>query len=267
MFRGFVAVMVSRRRCLDREPWAHVTRARTAGHSEQRHAECREPDGYGGPRSRRGVRILYHFRVRVGGGSSSYRGIYPFAQLSHMEFISPTNVDPCTVIERTVPAPTTPSALGRGLQLIADHFPQPLFETAEMAYNLWALPRLLSRLRSRKIDLVYERHAFFNVAGALACKRAGVPLIVEVNELAGHERVRGQTFVGMARRAERLVLRNATLVVTVSDFLRGVLRSRQHALGADHSEQHRRTLGVAPEARTSSALAAAQGGQRISSCS
>jgi glycosyltransferase involved in cell wall biosynthesis len=169
------------------------------------------------------VRILYHFRVRGRGVEAVHiAGIAnALRELGHdVEFVSPTNVDPCAVVARSGQPAASPNALGRCLQRIADHFPQPLFETAEMAYNVWALPRLLSRLKNRRIDLVYERHAFFNVAGALACRRAGVPLIVEVNELAGHERVRGQTFVRIARRAESLVLRHAALVVTVSDFLR-----------------------------------------------
>jgi glycosyltransferase involved in cell wall biosynthesis len=173
------------------------------------------------------VRILYHFRVRgrgveavhIAGISSAFRKLG-----HHVEFVSPMGVDPCAVVEHALERPVQPGLLKRTLQLVADHFPQPAFEAAEMAYNLWATPRLLSRLRHGSIDLVYERHAFFNVAGAVACQRAGVPLIVEVNELAGHERVRGQSFVGMARRAERFVLRRAALVVTVSDFLRERVR-------------------------------------------
>jgi glycosyltransferase involved in cell wall biosynthesis len=169
------------------------------------------------------VRILYHFRVRGRGVEAVHiAGISnALRQAGHqVEFISPMGVDPCAVVEQAMESPSQPSMLRRGLQLVADHFPQPLFEAAEMAYNLWATPRLLSRLRRESTDVVYERHAFFNVAGAVACSRAGVPLIVEVNELAGHERVRGQSFVSMARRAERFVLQRATLVVTVSDFLR-----------------------------------------------
>ena len=52
------------------------------------------------------------------------------------------------------------------------------------------------------------------VAGQL-----GIPFVLEINELAGYERVRDQSFVRVAQAVERAVLRRANLIVTVSEFL------------------------------------------------
>ena len=102
---------------------------------------------------------------------------------------------------------------------MADRAPQPVFEAMELGYNAVAMPRLLRAAREQQVDLIYERYAFFNLAGALASRRLGIPFVVEVNELAGYERVRDQSFVGLARAVERMVLNRATLIVTVSQFL------------------------------------------------
>ncbi|HAK52025.1 MAG TPA: hypothetical protein DCM54_09015 [Gammaproteobacteria bacterium] len=64
----------------------------------------------------------------------------------------------------------------------------------ELAYNLVASRKLYRR--SEGIDLIYERFAFFLFAGSRVAKRKNIPLIVEVNEIAGEERVRKQAMVG-----------------------------------------------------------------------
>jgi hypothetical protein len=114
--------------------------------------------------------------------------------------------------------PAAPRALAQWLHLLADRAPQPVFEAMELGYNSVAIPRLLREGRAVQADLLYERYAFFNMAGAVASRRLGIPFVVEVNELAGYERVRDQSFVRLARAVERRVLRQASLIVTVSEF-------------------------------------------------
>jgi glycosyltransferase involved in cell wall biosynthesis len=80
----------------------------------------------------------------------------------------------------------------------------------------------LSRaLRSSRPDLVYERHAFFLCAAAFLLRsRPRIPLIVEVNELVGDERIRRQPlFASLARWADRFTFSVASLIVVVSPHL------------------------------------------------
>jgi glycosyltransferase involved in cell wall biosynthesis len=78
-------------------------------------------------------------------------------------------------------------------------------------------------LRARRYDLIYERHFFFSHAAGRAARRFGVPLVVEVNEIAGFERVRGQHLTGLARRCEHGLFRDASVVTVVSTFLRDTI--------------------------------------------
>jgi glycosyltransferase involved in cell wall biosynthesis len=176
------------------------------------------------------LNILYHFRVRGTGAEGVHiAGIANgFRAWGHnVTFVSPTGVDP-TRPAITDGKPSTPEAeepkaapraLQRWLHFLADRAPQPFFEAMELGYNSVAIPRLLREGRAIQADLLYERYAFFNLAGAVASRRLGIPFVVEVNELAGYERVRDQTFVRVAKAVERRVLRQASLIVTVSEFL------------------------------------------------
>jgi glycosyltransferase involved in cell wall biosynthesis len=171
------------------------------------------------------LNILYHFRVRGTGAEAVHiAGIAKgFRAWGHnVSFVSPLGIDP--TVPAAVPEPrpeaaTAPPTVRRLLNVMADRAPQPVFEAMELGYNAVATPRLLRAAREQQVDLIYERYAFFNMAGALASQRLGIPFVVEVNELAGYERVRDQSFVGLARAVERMVLNRASLIVTVSQFL------------------------------------------------
>jgi glycosyltransferase involved in cell wall biosynthesis len=180
------------------------------------------------------VNILYHFRVRGTGAEAVHiAGIANgFRAWGHdVNFVSPLGNDPTADLRQPVtsvtPAPpsgavaATTRALKRLLHFLADKAPQPFFEAMELGYNGMAVPRLLRAGRAHKADLLYERYAFFNLAGAIAARQLGIPLVVEINELAGYERVRDQSFVRVAQAVERAVLRRASLIVTVSEFLTG----------------------------------------------
>ncbi len=169
------------------------------------------------------MNVVYHFRVRGNGAEAVHiAGIAGgFQQLGHrVRFVSPSGVDPIEVVRRSQSAATRPAgAAVRALHALADRAPQLAFECLEVGYNAIAIPRLLAVVRRLQPELIYERHAFFNVAGAVAAERTGTPLVVEVNELAGYERVRDQKLVALAKDAERYAFERARLIVTVSDFL------------------------------------------------
>jgi len=77
-------------------------------------------------------------------------------------------------------------------------------------------------------ELIYERYALFNVAGVVVGRLLGIPVHEELNEVVDVDRIRqGHTLKlrGLARWAERLVVRRASRLLPVSDFLADRLRA------------------------------------------
>ena len=174
--------------------------------------------------------IVYHFRVRGTGAEGVHiagivNGFRACGYSVHM--VSPTGVDPT---EQSLSREKTEikrySLVSKFLHKMADILPQPFFEAMELAYNFVAVPKLWRAIREEKPDFIYERYAFFNFSGALMARLLNVPLVVEVNEISGHKRVRGQYFLGLAGLVERRVFRTAVVVITVSDFLQHEIKQK-----------------------------------------
>ncbi len=140
-----------------------------------------------------------------------------FRSLGHrVVFSSPASVDPTTTAGGN---PFRQSQRGF-LARLASHAPGVFFELLEIAYNVFAGFRLGALLRRERFDLFYERHAFFLGVTSLLAQRHRVPLVVEVNELAGDERVRAAPWLlPLARLADRITFRRARLIVVVSPHL------------------------------------------------
>ena len=101
------------------------------------------------------------------------------------------------------------------------YLPNALFELAEILYNVPAAWRLERELRSEEYDLVYERYAFFLLAGARAAARRRVPFILEANEVSGiRERARPQTLRRLCSWFERALFRKCAGILVVSSHLR-----------------------------------------------
>jgi glycosyltransferase involved in cell wall biosynthesis len=177
------------------------------------------------------LRILYHFRTRGTGAESVHiAGVArAWEALGHqVVFSSPTGVDP----RRTAGA--NPFSRGRSgwLGWVVRRVPAWIFEILELAYNVVAWWRNRALLKLQDFDFIYERHAFFLGASAWLAKGWGIPLVVEVNELVGDDRVRAQPGLAwLARRVDRLVFSRASLIVVVSPHLKRRIES----------------MGVAPE--------------------
>ncbi len=191
------------------------------------------------------MKILYHFRTQGTGAEGVHiAGIATaFEELGHeVEFISPTGADPRRSAGKNPFAAKRRGVLG----WLAAHAPGFVFELMEIAYNLLARRRIRARLAREKCDLIYERHAFFLDAATSA--GGGIPVVVEVNELAGDERIRSTPWLlPLARRADRRSFARAAAIVTVSPHL----KRRIAALGIDEAKIH-----VVPNAVSASFLAA-----------
>lgn len=174
------------------------------------------------------MKILYHFRTQGSGAEGVHiAGIAKaFEALGHqVKFSSPTGVDP----RKTAGANPFRNIGHRSLLArLAAHAPGFVFEMMEMAYNAVAWWRNRKLLSTGEYGLIYERHAFFLCSTAFLARSFGIPLVVEVNELPGDERVRAlPLFTSLARLADRLSFTRASLVVVVSPHL----KRRVEALG------------------------------------
>src|SRR5688572_26503740 len=114
---------------------------------------------------------------------------------------------------------------GAGLRRIwwtlAEKVPEFFFELMEIAYNVPAYFRLRRALRKPGVVALYERYAFFNVAGALAARASRVPFVLEVNYTTGTPlyRRRSRLLHPISKFAEGYVFRNAHRIATVSTRL------------------------------------------------
>lgn len=152
----------------------------------------------------------------------------------------------------------------RGLQRIWKYIscecPQFAFEVIELLYNLFLPFRLLPVLWRQPNAVLYERHAYFMFMGVLLGKWSNRPVILEVNELAGFQRVRGLILERLARRIDAWVFARASHVVCVSRVLaeearqRGANRERVHVLPNAIDPNRFRNPGSVPSLRASLGL-------------
>ncbi|WP_456372382.1 glycosyltransferase family 4 protein [Thiolapillus sp.] len=126
------------------------------------------------------------------------------------------------------------SAYSRLFRYLTRYAPQFIFELAELGYNLWVWRPLSKRLQKRQVDVFYERYAFFSFIGTRLAERRGIPAVLEVNEIVGIERARGQALPWLARRVEAAVFRRASVILVVSSFLKETLIQR----GVDEAKIH-----------------------------
>lgn len=168
------------------------------------------------------MNILYHHRTQGRGAEGVHiTGIVRgFERRGHrVTLLSAPGVDPHKTAG-TYLYSAAPSLMSRVWKSISRSCPQFVFELIEFAYNAFHLCRLWRVLRDEKIDLVYERYAFFLFATVALCRMKGIPVILEVNEIAGIPRARPLILRRAAQFIERTVFIKALSVVTVSSFIK-----------------------------------------------
>lgn len=118
------------------------------------------------------------------------------------------------------------SFYSRAFKILSQHAPQFVFEVAELGYNLWAWFLLSRRMREGRFEIFYERYAFFSFIGTWLAAWRGIPSVLEVNEISGIERMRGQAMPWLARRIEAAVFKRVDCILVVSNYLKDALVER-----------------------------------------
>jgi len=172
------------------------------------------------------MNVLYHHRTQFTGIERVHiMGMVTGLQsLGHrVTVIGPPGTD--VGREAGTPAPGKRIGLARWWRFISGHAPEILFECLEILYNLYSMANLLLRLRSEKVDLIYERYALFQFGGVLAAAVKNIPIVLEVNDSALIERTRSLRGRKMAGWLERKILGGADLIVTISSRFKEIIAS------------------------------------------
>jgi glycosyltransferase involved in cell wall biosynthesis len=172
------------------------------------------------------LKILYHHRTQGRGAEGLHisRIVQALRELGHeVVVVSPPGIDPLAPKGETTSghAGASPVGLASLWKWVGRNLPGFMFEFAEVAYNVPAYFRLRRLLASQKFDLIYERYAFFLLAGVLLARRFEVPFVLEANEVSGIElRVRKQSFPRICVRFERRLFAGCAAIHTVSSYLK-----------------------------------------------
>lgn len=178
------------------------------------------------------LNILYHHRTQGRGAEGVHISsiVRALEKLGHrVTIVSPPGIDPLGAAGN---APVDKSDVStRGVQTvwkwISRYLPNALFETSEILYNIPAARRLENALAEQRYDIVYERYAFFMIAGALKAAKHNVPFVLEANEVSGiRDRARRQTFRRLCELFERALFRRCHGILTVSSHLRDRVLAR-----------------------------------------
>lgn len=179
------------------------------------------------------LNILYHHRTQGRGAEGVHITsiVRALEAMGHtVTIVSPPGVDPLN------PANSAPVDKSRvktgGVQTvwkwISRHLPNALFELAEIAYNIPAYLRLRRILARQNFDLIYERYAFYLLAGAMLARKHGIPFVLEANEVSGiANRARPQAYPRLCSRFERVLFRMCTAIHTVSSELKRMILNQQ----------------------------------------
>lgn len=115
---------------------------------------------------------------------------------------------------------------GGWIQSVRQRLPRFAAELLEFAYNLTAYRDLVRAIRTHAPDVIYERYALFLVAGILAKRRFGLPMVLEVNSPLFEERSLhgGLLLRRLGKWSENFAWKNADYCLPVTEVLARTMR-------------------------------------------
>ena len=167
------------------------------------------------------MRILYHHRTSARDGSAVHiEGLVSGLRQLGAEVL---------VVAPPIAAPAVGApAKNRWIQRLRKGLPRFVHELGELAYNFPEAVRLSRAIKRFEPDVIYQRSNLFLVSGAWAAKRAGIPLIEEVNAPFLIERSRhgGIALPSLAAWTERIAWTQADAIVAVTKVLADIVAER-----------------------------------------
>jgi glycosyltransferase involved in cell wall biosynthesis len=163
------------------------------------------------------MKILYQHRTQADGAE----GIHIAEMVEAFEAMGHT-----VVMQALAKAPKRGEGQTSTLGRIKGWLPRPLLEIATLAFNLVEYIGFRRVLRRERPDIVYKRHAIYDIGICLAARHAGVPLVLEVNcpySSPGCQRFEPNSFPALVQLCERTAVNLATLAFTVSTPMKQLL--------------------------------------------
>jgi glycosyltransferase involved in cell wall biosynthesis len=114
--------------------------------------------------------------------------------------------------------------------------PDTAYELAEVAYNVVGTRRVRRDIDAFGPDFVYDRHNSYSTAAVTAARRAGLPLVLEVNAPVVHERT---VYENLQLRLPSLAIRYEQRILSAASHLLAVSTPLKDFIV--------RTHGIAPE--------------------
>jgi glycosyltransferase involved in cell wall biosynthesis len=105
------------------------------------------------------------------------------------------------------------------------HIPGPVYELAEVAYNLKGVRMLQKAIDEFKPDIIYDRYAHFSFSALWAAKRNNLPLILEVNSPYSIQKRQWEKlyFPWLSKMGEEKIFRAAPHIIVVSTPLKKIV--------------------------------------------
>jgi glycosyltransferase involved in cell wall biosynthesis len=155
------------------------------------------------------VRILYHHRTLADGAEGIHIAamVAAFRRLGH---------------EVQVTGLAGEGHGGRLMDRARSALPRAVFELASLGVNIPEYLRVCRHLEVSGADLLYKRHARYDVGALAAARRCKIPAVLEVNALfteVRYEQFEPLAMRGFARSLERRALKMSNVVIAVSSPL------------------------------------------------
>lgn len=109
---------------------------------------------------------------------------------------------------------------------IAARMPEILFELMEIFYNFISYFRIKKLYKKHNIDAIYERYFLFSLATIFFAQRAGIPVILEINDASFVPRVRKLKMKRLAAFIEKYTFKRAYGIVAVSSRFSDLIASQ-----------------------------------------
>ena len=166
------------------------------------------------------MRILYHHRTLADGAEGVHirEMVDAFRGLGHEVQVAALAGDG---------SEASPNGPRCKWDVVSRMIPSWAYEGAELAYNFVAAARLRRAIRQFRPDFIYDRYNSYSNAAVSVGRRAGLPVLLEVNAPVAYERATYQEkpikFPKLAARYERQICLRASHIIVVSTPLKEFL--------------------------------------------
>ena len=166
------------------------------------------------------MRILYHHRT-LGDGAE---GIHIQSIVNQLKKQG-HNVKVVSLVGEQTQFRSKQEAQESRWDKVRSLIPKPVYELAEVAYNIKGKAMIQKAINEFKPDVIYDRYAHFSFSALWAAKKNKIPLILEVNSPYSIQKRKWEKvyFPKMSEYGERKIFNAAPHIIVVSSPLKDIV--------------------------------------------